>query len=76
VRVFALATSVLLFGMQEARCLYRCRTVGIDVPAVLFLDEACGRIIMEDVAGETLKDFIFAHAADTGALALMLAWCE
>lgn len=55
---------------QEARCLYRCRAIGIDVPAIWFLDEDAGRIFMEAVAGVTLKEYIFTHRDAAGGLAL------
>lgn len=58
---------VICCTLQEARSLHRCRAVGIDVPAIVFLDENAGRIFMECVDGVTLKEYIFANTDAAGA---------
>ena len=50
--------------VQEARCLARCRLLGISAPAVYFVHNKTKTIYMEYVEGTTVKDFFKAHAGE------------
>lgn len=50
----------------EARALLRLRRGGVRVPAVYAVDAAAAEIVMEFVAGDTLKSALAAAAADEG----------
>jgi len=41
--------------MQEARCIMKCRRIGLDTPALLMVDTESSRIFMERINGATVK---------------------
>ena len=49
--------------IQEARCLARCRQVGVDAPAVFFVDLEASRIYMERIEGPSVRDYLVATTA-------------
>ncbi|CAG8628534.1 578_t:CDS:2 [Paraglomus occultum] len=44
--------------VQEARCLVKCRSIGIDAPAVYFVDLENRTIYMEYIEGKTVNDLL------------------
>ncbi|KAK6363830.1 serine/threonine-protein kinase bud32 [Orbilia blumenaviensis] len=44
--------------VSEARLLNRCRSMGVPCPAVYFVDEKRGEIIMEWIEGPSVRDFL------------------
>ncbi|KAI8092156.1 TP53 regulating kinase [Gilbertella persicaria] len=40
---------------QEARCLHKCKTAGMDTPTVYFVDVPAATIYMENIVGITVK---------------------
>lgn len=44
----------------EVKSLVKCRTIGIDTPAIYAVDRARNRIFMECVPGPTLKEYLLA----------------
>ncbi|CAG8604791.1 2462_t:CDS:2 [Paraglomus brasilianum] len=51
--------------VQEARCLVKCRNIGVDVPAVYFVDLENRTIYMEYIEGKTVNDLLADGAAIT-----------
>ncbi|KAK6356575.1 serine/threonine-protein kinase bud32 [Orbilia javanica] len=47
--------------VSEARLLNRCRSMGVLCPAVYFVDEKRGEIIMEWIEGPSVRDFLHSH---------------
>lgn len=56
--------------VREARALARCRQVGIDTPAVFAVDLPRSRLVMERVAGRTVRDTLLATDLRLGESAL------
>src|SRR4051794_5992448 len=42
--------------LSEARLLNRCRNLGVSCPAVYFVDELRGEILMEWIEGDSIRD--------------------
>ena len=51
--------------IQEARCLARCRSLGISAPAVYYVHDRTKTIYMEYVEGVTVKDFFKANTEES-----------
>jgi len=47
--------------LQEARCMVKCRRVGVRVPAIYMVDQRSHRLCMERVLGRTLKFLLKAQ---------------
>lgn len=47
--------------VSEARLLNRCRSMGVLCPAVYFVDEKRGEIIMEWIEGPSVRDFLHSY---------------
>ncbi|EDQ85752.1 uncharacterized protein MONBRDRAFT_34115 [Monosiga brevicollis MX1] len=45
--------------VQEGRALAKCRTLGISVPALYYVDITTSRLYIEDVDGETARDYLY-----------------
>ena len=56
---------------QEARCMLRLRKVGIRVPALLYVDLVRATIIMEDLGGITLREFLKCEKDEVKRLSMM-----
>ncbi|KAF3156793.1 serine/threonine-protein kinase bud32 [Orbilia oligospora] len=50
--------------ISEARLLNRCRSMGVLCPAVYFVDEKRGEIIMEWIEGPSVRDFLHNYMDD------------
>ncbi|KAK6515664.1 serine/threonine-protein kinase bud32 [Arthrobotrys conoides] len=50
--------------VSEARLLNRCRSMGVLCPAVYFVDEKRGEIIMEWIEGPSVRDFLHNYMDD------------
>jgi TP53 regulating kinase and related kinases len=48
----------LLLPIKEARCLFKCRNVGIDAPVVYFVDLENSTIYMEYIEGKTVNELL------------------
>ncbi|KAK6531547.1 serine/threonine-protein kinase bud32 [Arthrobotrys megalospora] len=52
--------------VSEARLLNRCRSMGVLCPAVYFVDEKRGEIVMEWIEGPSVRDFLHSYL-DSGS---------